>query len=128
MRIYPAVDMKGGKCVRLRQGLSDQVTVYGEDPVAMARQWADQGAEALHVVDLDGAFTGAPPTWRRCPHGGGGSIPIQLGGGVRTLKDIVYRLETVGVARVILGTLLVEQPEIAREAAPPLSRTDRSRH
>lgn len=118
MRIYPAVDMKDGQCVRLRQGLSDQVTVYGEDPAATARRWADQGAEVLHVVDLDGAFTGRSANLEAVSRMAAEvSIPIQLGGGIRTMADIVYRLETVGVARVILGTMLVEQPEIAREAA-----------
>ncbi|HGP6087970.1 TPA: HisA/HisF-related TIM barrel protein, partial [Vibrio cholerae O1] len=87
MNIFPAVDIKDGKCVRLRQGVEDQVTVFSEDPAAMACQWADAGARWLHVIDLDGAFSGTPRNMDLirvlCSRV---SIPVQLGGGIRSVE------------------------------------------
>ncbi len=105
MIILPAIDLKDGCCVRLRQGRADDTTVYSDDPPAMARQWLAQGAQALHVVDLDGAFAGTP---RHLPViaqivAAMGAIPVELGGGLRTDEDVRRALDA-GVARVILGT------------------------
>ena len=116
MRIYPAIDLKGGKCVRLVQGLMERSTVYG-DPVEMALKWKENGARFLHMVDLDGAFDGAGRNREavaKVVRETG--LPVQLGGGIRTLTDIRECLE-LGVARVILGTVLVENPELTQEAA-----------
>ena len=115
--IYPAIDLKGGRCVRLLQGRADAETVYGEDPVAMARAWVERGARALHVVDLDGAFQGHPVQHetveaivRAIP------IPVQVGGGIRTDTDVELLLSH-GVRRVILGTRAWSDPDgIARLA------------
>ncbi|MEI8120736.1 MAG: 1-(5-phosphoribosyl)-5-[(5-phosphoribosylamino)methylideneamino]imidazole-4-carboxamide isomerase [bacterium] len=111
MKIYPAIDLKDGKCVRLRQGRADAVTVYSEDPVAMARQWADAGGDWLHVVDLDGAFLGHPvhvdivkAMVAAIP------IPVELGGGLRTDDDIRMILDA-GVRRVVLGTRACADPD-----------------
>jgi len=102
--IFPAVDLKNGNCVRLLQGRADAETVYGTNPVEMARRWVDEGATYLHVVDLDGAFSGQSVQHaiigeiiRALP------IPVQVGGGIRTDADI-QRLVDYGAARVILGT------------------------
>jgi phosphoribosylformimino-5-aminoimidazole carboxamide ribotide isomerase len=105
MIILPAIDLQNGRCVRLRQGRAEESTVYSDDPAAMARQWRAQGAQALHVVDLDGAFAGNP---RHLPVvaqivAAMGPIPVELGGGLRTDDDVRRALDT-GVARVILGT------------------------
>jgi len=111
MNIYPAIDLQGGKCVRLRQGRADAATVYSDDPVAMARRWADEGADWLHVVDLDGAFAG------RSVHrdvvaaiAAAIPIPVQFGGGLRTDADIELMLGA-GVRRVVLGTRACADPE-----------------
>ena len=109
MQVIPAIDIRAGKCVRLLQGQADQQTVYGDDPVAMARRWAEAGAPRLHIVDLDGAFAGQM-------HNFGViqavvqavSIPVQLGGGLRDLDAISRALEA-GVQRVVLGTSALEQ-------------------
>ena len=104
MIIIPAIDLKDGKCVRLKQGLADQSTVYSENPADMAKRWEDAGGELLHVVDLDGAFTG-----KRHHTGVVKSIvdavdmPVELGGGIRTDDDIRVTLDC-GVRRVIIGT------------------------
>lgn len=111
MKIYPAIDLKDGRCVRLKQGRADAVTVYSEDPVAMARQWAEAGGDWLHVVDLDGAFAGHPVHYdvvksivAAIP------IPVELGGGLRTDQDIRRMLEA-GVSRVVLGTRACADPD-----------------
>ncbi len=109
--IIPAIDLKGGKCVRLRQGLEDEVTEYSDDPVAMARHWVEQGGGYLHVVDLDGAFAGHPvhtDVLRRIT--AAVDIPVEIGGGLRTDEDIDAVLDA-GVARAILGTRACEHPE-----------------
>ncbi len=111
MRILPAIDLKGGQCVRLRQGRADAVTVYSADPVETARRWADEGAEFLHLVDLDGAFDGAPRhtgVIARIVREIG--LPLQVGGGLRTDAQVRELLDA-GVRRVILGTRALAEPE-----------------
>ncbi len=110
MVIYPAIDLRGGKCVRLRQGDYAQETVFGDDPVAVARRWVAEGATWLHLVDLDGARAGHPvngDSVRRIVAGAG--VPCQLGGGLRTEAHIAEALGW-GVARVILGTRALQDP------------------
>lgn len=110
MLILPAIDLRGGQCVRLRQGDYDQETVFGDDPAAMARRWVDQGATYLHVVDLDGARQGRPvngDSIRRIVQAGG--VPCQLGGGLRTEAHIAEALAW-GVDRVVLGTRALQDP------------------
>ena len=115
MKIYPAIDLKGGICVRLRMGDMAQATEYG-DPAEVAWRWQESGAEYLHVVDLDAAFAGtfvnrdAVAKILKAV-----TIPVQLGGGVRAMADIKERLE-LGVSRVILGTAAIEAPELVAEA------------
>jgi phosphoribosylformimino-5-aminoimidazole carboxamide ribotide isomerase len=111
MIILPAIDLKDGHCVRLRQGRAEDVTVYSDDPAAMAGQWRALGAEALHVVDLDGAFAGTPrhlPVVSRIVEAMG-TVPVELGGGLRTDDDVRRALDT-GVARVIIGTRALADP------------------
>lgn len=117
MLIIPAIDLKDGQCVRLRQGLMDDSTVYGDDPVSMARRWVDAGARRLHLVDLNGAFAGAPVNGdavtaiaRAFP-----DLPIQIGGGIRSL-DTIERYLGAGVAFVIIGTKAVKEPAFVAEA------------
>jgi phosphoribosylformimino-5-aminoimidazole carboxamide ribotide isomerase len=108
--ILPAIDLRGGKCVRLRQGDYAQETVFGDDPTAMARLWVSQGAAWLHVVDLDGAKAGRPlngPCVRAIVDAAG--VPCQLGGGLRTEADVETALGW-GVARVIIGTKALKSP------------------
>jgi phosphoribosylformimino-5-aminoimidazole carboxamide ribotide isomerase len=115
MIIFPAIDLLGGKVVRLEQGKREHCTVYGEDPVAQALAWQEQGAEALHVVDLDGAFSGIPANLghvRKIVRAL--TIPIQLGGGLRTVEVVDQVLQT-GVTRAILGTKACESPDFVRE-------------
>ncbi|MGI6496137.1 MAG: 1-(5-phosphoribosyl)-5-[(5-phosphoribosylamino)methylideneamino]imidazole-4-carboxamide isomerase [Kiritimatiellia bacterium] len=111
MIIFPAIDLKDGHCVRLRQGRADDATVYSDDPVAMARQWEDAGAEALHVVDLDGAFQGGPRHAELIARIVAAiRIPVQVGGGLRT-DDDVARLLDAGARRAILGTRALDDPD-----------------
>ncbi|MDD4024937.1 MAG: 1-(5-phosphoribosyl)-5-[(5-phosphoribosylamino)methylideneamino]imidazole-4-carboxamide isomerase [Kiritimatiellae bacterium] len=108
MVILPAIDLKDGKCVRLRQGKASDMTVYSDDPAAQTRAWSGQGAEQLHVVDLDGAFKGEPQhvdIIGKIVEAAG--IPVEVGGGLRTEAHI-ERLLGVGVARVIIGTRALE--------------------
>lgn len=116
MIVIPAIDLAGGKCVRLRQGDMNQQTVYGDDPAAMARHWADQGAEMLHVVDLDGAMGGQSanlPAIAAIVNAL--SIPVELGGGLRTAAD-VQRVLDLGVHWAIMGTSALRNPEAVKEA------------
>jgi phosphoribosylformimino-5-aminoimidazole carboxamide ribotide isomerase len=109
--IFPAIDLKGGKVVRLQQGRAEAETVYSDDPAAVAKRWENEGGCYLHVVDLDGAFTGEPGNWdgvRAILKAV--QIPIQLGGGLRTRKQIEEALE-MGVTRVVLGTKACDSPE-----------------
>jgi len=116
MILFPAIDLKDGQCVRLRRGDMDQATVYGDDPAAQARAFENDGFEYLHIVDLNGAFSGKPVN-------GGAvenilaavNIPVQLGGGIRDLAGIETWLNR-GVTRVILGTAAVRDPELVRVA------------
>src|SRR5271170_1581469 len=109
--IYPAIDLKGGKVVRLQQGRAEAATVYSEDPGAVAKRWEDDGARYLHVVDLDGAFEGEPRNWDgvrailRAVQ-----IPIQLGGGLRRRSQVEEALQ-MGVTRVVLGTKACDSPD-----------------
>lgn len=115
MILYPAIDMLGGKAVRLRQGKRDDVTIFG-DPVDMALKWRGKGAQWLHLVDLDAAFDGATtalPVIREVVRAFDG--PVELGGGIRTMKDIELRVEA-GVSRCILGTAAAENPALVEEA------------
>jgi phosphoribosylformimino-5-aminoimidazole carboxamide ribotide isomerase len=118
MIIYPAIDIKGGKCVRLVQGRASEETVFGNDPVQMAKSWEDQGAQYLHVVDLDGAFDGQSPNEAIIREiSKTVSIPVQLGGGIRTMEKIQRYLDEYCISRVILGTAAVEDPALVKEAA-----------
>ncbi len=116
MILFPAIDLKGGECVRLRHGEMASATVYNPDPAAQARAFEAQGFEWLHVVDLDGAFAGESRNGAAVEAIlGATKNPVQLGGGIRTLKQIEAWLEK-GLARVILGTVAVRNPELVREA------------
>lgn len=118
MLIIPAIDLKDGHCVRLRQGLMDDATVFSEDPAAMARHWLDQGAKRLHLVDLNGAFAGKPvneDAIKSIVAEVGSDIPIQLGGGIRDL-DTIERYLDDGISYVIIGTAAVKNPGFLHEA------------
>lgn len=108
--IIPAIDLRGGKCVRLTQGDYNQETVYGDDPVAVARQWQAHGAPRIHVVDLDGAVAGAPTQLDVIQQiADATSVPIELGGGIRTPETVEQAL-AAGVTDVILGTSVIRNP------------------
>lgn len=116
MLIFPAIDLRRGRCVRLTQGRAEEETVYAADPVAVACRRAAEGAQWLHLVDLDGAFAGEPrqlPVVREITRSV--QIPVQLGGGIRTLEQIRTALDA-GVERVILGTAAVTNPDLVRRA------------
>lgn len=116
MIIYPAIDIIGGKCVRLQQGSYSDVTVFGDSPVEMAVKWENQGAQYLHVVDLDGARSGKSENAEVIKEIAKGlSIPVQLGGGVRSL-DTIENILSFGVSRVILGTSAVNNQEMLQAA------------
>lgn len=117
MILYPAIDLKDGQAVRLVHGDMNRTTVFNDDPAAQARSFVDAGCEWLHLVDLNGAFAGAPVNaapveaiLKECP------VPAQLGGGIRDMATIESWLDK-GLARVILGTVAVEDPDLVREAA-----------
>ena len=116
MRIYPAIDIKDGKCVRLLQGRFSDVTVYGDSPAEMAQKWESLGGEFIHVVDLDGALKGAGVNAdcirEICSRV---NVPVQTGGGIRTVEDIESRLN-IGVDRVIIGTKAVSDSEFVKRA------------
>ncbi|MFC1718310.1 1-(5-phosphoribosyl)-5-[(5-phosphoribosylamino)methylideneamino]imidazole-4-carboxamide isomerase, partial [Candidatus Poribacteria bacterium] len=113
MLIIPAIDLRGGKCVRLIQGRADAETVFSDDPVAMALKWQSKGARFLHVVDLDGAFTGAQKNLDVVKNIASVlSIPIEIGGGIRDQKAI-ERVLQAGVQRAILGTSALKDPTFA---------------
>jgi phosphoribosylformimino-5-aminoimidazole carboxamide ribotide isomerase len=114
--VIPAIDLKEGKCVRLEQGLMERDTVFNDDPAAQARAWQDQGAELLHIVDLDGAFAGEPKNRTAIEAIVRAiTIPSQLGGGIRDLATIEAYLG-LGVGRVIIGTAAQRNPELVKEA------------
>ena len=116
MIVIPAIDLKEGRCVRLEQGLMNKDTVFNDDPAAQALEWQRQGAELLHIVDLDGAFAGEPRN-RSAIEAilGAISIPAQLGGGIRDLATIEAYL-ALGLSRVIIGTAAQRSPDLVKEA------------
>jgi phosphoribosylformimino-5-aminoimidazole carboxamide ribotide isomerase len=116
MLIIPAIDLKEGKCVRLEQGLMDSATVYSEDPATTAKHWESQGAELLHVVDLNGAFAGIPKNLDAIKAIRAAiKIPIEVGGGIRDISTM-ETLVSIGIDRIILGTAAIENPAFVREA------------
>ncbi len=113
MLIIPAIDLRRGRCVRLYQGNPEKETVYGDNPVDVARQWEHLGARMLHLVDLDGAFTGQSQNVQVIGAiGEAVGIPLELGGGIRT-REAVEKALSAGISRVILGTLVIEEPRLA---------------
>lgn len=117
MLVIPAIDLKDGQCVRLKQGRMEDSTVFSDDPVSMAGIWAAKGARRLHIVDLNGAFAGSPVNAqivteivKEYP-----DLPIQIGGGIRSLENIEFYINA-GVSYVIIGTQAVKDPEFVREA------------
>ena len=119
MLIIPAIDLKDGRCVRLQQGDMSTATVFGEDPVAMAKHWAAQGARRLHVVDLNGAVAGRPKNEkviREMIKAVGDAMPIQLGGGIRDLDTIESYIDA-GVTYVVIGTAAVKNPGFLSDAS-----------
>lgn len=116
MIIFPAIDIRGGKCVRLTKGDFSQETVFSDRPQEMAKKWAEQGAKYLHVVDLDGALAGKPVNLEAIKEIiAAVSIPIELGGGIRTMETVEMLLD-LGVERVILGSVAVRNPELVKAA------------
>ncbi|MFZ9068065.1 MAG: 1-(5-phosphoribosyl)-5-[(5-phosphoribosylamino)methylideneamino]imidazole-4-carboxamide isomerase [bacterium] len=116
MKIIPAIDLKNGRCVRLLQGKEDQETVYGEDPVETALSFEEQGAEQIHLVDLDGAFRGESKNLEQVERiAQAVKVPVELGGGIRSLDDI-SRVFDLGVNFVIIGTIAVKNPKVLEEA------------
>ena len=118
MLLIPAIDLKDGHCVRLKQGEMDAATVFSEDPRAMARHWVDQGARRLHLVDLNGAFAGKPKNEgaiKAILQEMGDEIPVQLGGGIRDL-DTIERYLDAGLTYVIIGTAAVKNPGFLHDA------------
>ncbi|MCR6653358.1 MAG: 1-(5-phosphoribosyl)-5-[(5-phosphoribosylamino)methylideneamino]imidazole-4-carboxamide isomerase [Cellvibrionaceae bacterium] len=116
MQIIPAIDLKDGQCVRLRKGIMEDSTVFSDDPVAVARQWVEQGARRLHLVDLNGAFAGKPVNGevvtaiaKAFPE-----LPIQIGGGIRSADTIQHYLDA-GVSYVIIGTKAVKEPQFVTD-------------
>ena len=118
MILIPAIDLHDGRCVQLQRGLLETATKYADDAGVLAQHWCDQGAERIHVVDLDGAFEGRSinieSVERILRHAG--DIPVQLGGGIRTAKDVEFWLER-GIAQVIIGTRAFEQPDFLAQVS-----------
>ena len=118
MLLIPAIDLKEGRCVRLKQGLMDQATVFSDNPAETALHWVKQGARRLHLVDLDGAFAGRPENAEAITailQAVSQDVPVQLGGGIRNLQTIEHYLD-LGLRYVIIGTAAVKKPEFVREA------------
>ncbi|MDX5364084.1 MAG: 1-(5-phosphoribosyl)-5-[(5-phosphoribosylamino)methylideneamino]imidazole-4-carboxamide isomerase [Pseudazoarcus pumilus] len=118
MLLIPAIDLKDGHCVRLKQGEMDDATVFSDDPAAMARHWVDLGARRLHLVDLNGAFAGKPKNEaaiRAIVREVGDDLPVQLGGGIRDLDTIEAYLDS-GISYVIIGTAAVKNPGFLHDA------------
>ena len=117
MEVIPAIDLLEGRCVRLYQGDYDRSDVFNEDPVAVAKQWVDEGATRLHLVDLDGAKAGEPRNLKTIEAIARAiSIPIQVGGGLREYASVANLL-SIGIDRAILGTVAVEKPELVQQLA-----------
>ena len=111
MEIWPAIDLRGGKCVRLQQGDYDRETVFGDDPAAMARHWVQRGAEHLHLVDLDGAKKGRPANLQSVRAVVEAvDIPCELGGGIRD-EETIRELLDLGLSRLVIGTLALREPD-----------------
>ena len=118
MLLIPAIDLKDGQCVRLRQGDMDDATVFSEDPVEVAERWADLGARRLHLVDLNGAVDGKPrneAVIREILQAMGDEVPVQIGGGIRDL-DTIERYLDAGISYVIIGTAAVKNPGFLQDA------------
>ena len=118
MLLIPAIDLKDGRCVRLRQGDLDDATVFSDDPAAMATNWLDQGARRLHLVDLNGAVQGKPRNEgiiKAIVNAVGDDIPVQIGGGIRDL-DTIERYLDFGISYVIIGTAAVKDPGFLQDA------------
>ncbi len=118
MLIIPAIDLKDGQCVRLKQGEMDSATVFSSEPAAMARKWLEAGARRLHLVDLNGAFAGRPvnePAIQAITEAVGDEIPVQLGGGIRDLETIERYLDD-GITYVIIGSAAVKNPGFLHDA------------
>ncbi len=115
MLLVPAIDLKGGQCVRLRQGRMDDVTVFSDDPVSVAKRWADEGAERIHIVDLDGAVKGQPMNIAVVEQiAAAVEVPVQVGGGIRD-EETVQRYLNAGVQYVIIGTKAVNAPHFLHD-------------
>lgn len=128
MLLIPAIDLKDGHCVRLKQGDMAQATTFGEDPAVMARSWVSKGARRLHLVDLNGAFAGHPKNElaiRKILREVGSEVDVQLGGGIRDL-DTIERYLDAGLRYVIIGTAAVKNPGFCRTPALPLAVTSSS--
>ncbi len=122
MLIIPAIDLKDGKCVRLRQGVMEDETIFSDDPVSMAAQWVEQGARRLHLVDLNGAFDGEPKN-ADVVHAIAAAfpdLPIQIGGGIRTRETVQTYLDA-GVHYVIIGTKAITEPDFIRQLCSDFS-------
>ncbi len=118
MIIIPAIDLKDGLCVRLLQGKRDEVTAYSNDPVLTALKWVNDGAELIHIVDLDGAFTGEQKNFgsiKKIKEALGVNVKLQVGGGIRDMEKI-YQLISMGVDRIILGTAAIKDPALLERA------------
>lgn len=115
MIIYPAIDLRGGRVVRLKEGDPDRQTVFSDDPLEVARQWIDQGAAWIHMVNLDGAFASANDNLRILEGSARLGAKVQFGGGLRSLDDLA-RAAAAGAARLVLGTVAAQQPEIVSQA------------
>ncbi|MBC1805028.1 1-(5-phosphoribosyl)-5-[(5-phosphoribosylamino)methylideneamino]imidazole-4-carboxamide isomerase [Listeria booriae] len=117
MRIFPAIDLKNGRCVRLYQGDFAQETVVNPDPIAQAKAFSEQGTTYLHIVDLDGALEGKPinldviRSMKKAAN-----LPVQVGGGIRHMKQVTFYLEEAGIDRVIIGSAALENPDFVRQA------------
>ena len=123
MLLIPAIDLKNGQCVRLRQGLMEDATVFSDHPAVTANHWLQQGARRLHLVDLDGAFAGEPKNFAAISDilsAVGKHIPVQLGGGIRDLATIERYLD-LGLNDVIIGTAAAKNPDFVRQACTAFS-------
>ena len=124
MLLIPAIDLKDGKCVRLKQGNLNEETVFSDDPAEVARRWLDLGAERIHLVDLNGAVAGKPQNAsvvRAIIEAVGAEVPVQLGGGIRSL-DTIERYLDAGVSYVVVGTAAVKNPGFLHDACTAKDR------